>query len=140
MMGRVIVTAKLENATDYQLVQRGGLTADQARVVEVSDALVDTGASTLCLPLRLVTQLGLRLSKTRRVRTAGGNKNVEMYEPVRITVQGRDCICEIIGLSDTSPVLIGQVPLELLDFVVDPAGQRLVGNPEHGGEHMLEVF
>jgi hypothetical protein len=36
--------------------------------------------------------------------------------------------------------LIGQVPLELLDFVVDPRGQRLIGNPEHGGEHIIELY
>jgi hypothetical protein len=24
--------------------------------------------------------------------------------------------------------------------VVDPAGQRLIGNPEHGGEQMIDVF
>jgi hypothetical protein len=37
-------------------------------------------------------------------------------------------------------VLIGQVPLEMLDFVVDPQSQRLIGNPEHGGEQMLELY
>ena len=31
-------------------------------------------------------------------------------------------------------VVIGQVPLELMDWVVDSKGQRLIGNPEHGGE------
>jgi hypothetical protein len=36
--------------------------------------------------------------------------------------------------------MIGQVPLELLDFVVDPVGQRLIGNPEHGGKHMMDMF
>lgn len=29
---------------------------------------------------------------------------------------------------------------ELLDFVVDPQGQRLIGNPEHGGQHMFDMF
>jgi hypothetical protein len=38
------------------------------------------------------------------------------------------------------PVLIGQVPLELLDLVVDPAGQQLIGNPAHGGEQVLELY
>ena len=38
------------------------------------------------------------------------------------------------------PVLIGQAPLEMLDWVVDLKGQRLIGNPEHGGEHVMEVF
>jgi hypothetical protein len=37
-------------------------------------------------------------------------------------------------------VLIGQIPLEALDFVVDPIGQRLIGNPEHNGEHMIDIF
>jgi hypothetical protein len=46
----------------------------------------------------------------------------------------------VAEIPDEFPVLIGQVPLELLDWVVDPKGQRLIGNPEHGGEHMMEVF
>ncbi len=35
---------------------------------------------------------------------------------------------------------IGQVPLELLDFVVDMRQRKLIGNPAHGGEHMYELF
>jgi hypothetical protein len=41
---------------------------------------------------------------------------------------------------DGVPVLIGQIPLEFLDFVVDPVRQRLIGNPAHGGEHVLELY
>jgi hypothetical protein len=37
-------------------------------------------------------------------------------------------------------VLIGQIPLEGLDFVVDPQGQRLIGNPDHGGQHMIDAY
>jgi hypothetical protein len=32
------------------------------------------------------------------------------------------------------------VPLELLDFVVDTAGQTLIGNPDHGGKQMIDLF
>jgi hypothetical protein len=46
----------------------------------------------------------------------------------------------VTEIPDDCPVLIGQVPLELLDFVVDPKGQRLIGNPAHGGEHMIEIY
>ena len=38
------------------------------------------------------------------------------------------------------PALIGVIPLEILDFVIDPKTQRLMGNPEHGGELMYEMF
>ena len=43
-------------------------------------------------------------------------------------------------LPDGCPVLIGQVPLEMLDFVVDPVGRRLLGNPDHHCEHMIDLF
>ena len=38
------------------------------------------------------------------------------------------------------PVLIGQIILEALDLVVDPRGGRLIGNPAHDGEHVLELY
>jgi hypothetical protein len=43
-------------------------------------------------------------------------------------------------IPDQFPVLIGQVPLELLDWVVDTKNRRLIGNPEHGGQQMIDVF
>jgi hypothetical protein len=46
----------------------------------------------------------------------------------------------VAEVPDDCPVLIGQIPLEVLDFVVDPVGQRLIGNPAHGGEQMLEMY
>ena len=59
---------------------------------------------------------------------------------MRLTVEGRDCLSDVAEVPDDCPVLIGQIPLELLDFVVDPVGRRLIGNPAHGGEHMLDMF
>jgi hypothetical protein len=38
------------------------------------------------------------------------------------------------------PVLIGQIPLEHLDFVVDLRNRTLIGNPAHGGEHVYELY
>jgi len=32
------------------------------------------------------------------------------------------------------------VPLELMDLVVDPGRRQLIGNPAHGGEHMIELL
>ena len=61
-------------------------------------------------------------------------------EAVRITVQDRDCVVEVCEIPDECPPLIGQIPLEALDFVVDPNGQKLIGNPDHGGQHMIDLF
>ena len=69
-----------------------------------------------------------------------GTVEFGMYGMVQLTVQGRDCFVEVAEVPDDCPVLIGQIPLESLDFVVDPVNQRLIGNPEHGGEHMFDMF
>ena len=78
--------------------------------------------------------------RTRTARTAAGVLSFGIYEPVALTIQGRECVVEVAELPDDCPVLIGQVPLELLDFVVDPAGRRLLAIPDHGGEHMMDMF
>jgi hypothetical protein len=78
--------------------------------------------------------------RTRSVRTTAGVVDVSIHEPVRLTVQDRDFTVDVAAVPDDCPVLIGQIPLEGLDFVVDPVGQKLIGNPEHGGEHMIEAY
>ena len=94
----------------------------------------------LSLPSRHIASLGLKRHRSRTAKTAAGVVSFGIYEAVRLTVQGRDCVIEVCELPDVCPPLIGQVPLEMLDFVVNPSGQKLVGNPDHGGEQMIEVF
>ena len=139
-MGRVTVPARIENLQDIHLADRGALPADQIRVIDATDALVDTGATLLSMPRRLVSRLGLKRTRTRTARTSAGTVQFGIYDAVRLTVQGRQCVIEVAEVPDECPVLIGQVPLELLDFVVDPVGQKLVGNPDHGGEQMIDMF
>lgn len=139
-MGKTLVKAKIENQYDIHDAAEGRLPLEKIRAVEVDDALADTGATMLCLPKRLVRQLGLTRYRTRRVRTSAGLVNADVYRGVQLTVQGRDCNVDVCEIPDICPVLIGQIPLELLDFLVDPVHQRLLGNPEHGGEQMIEIF
>ena len=139
-MGRTVTEATIENLQDLWDAERGSLSADQVRRVTVSDALADTGATLLSLPTRLIQQLGLKRHSTRRITSSVGVVEAGMYDAVRLTIQGRDCTMDVIEVPDSLPVLIGQIPLEHLDFVVDPVARRLIGNPAHGGEHMHELF
>lgn len=139
-MGKVLVPAKIENLFDIERREQGLLPADQVRSIEVTDALVDTGATTLLLPKRFIAQLGLRQFRTRQGKGLGGPLVMPMYSVVRLTIGDRDCALDVGEIGDEFPVLIGQVPLELLDLVVDPGRQRLIGNPAHGGEFVWDVF
>jgi predicted aspartyl protease len=106
----------------------------------VDDAMVDTGATSLSLPKRPIEQLGLRQIRTAQARTASEMATIAIFGPVRLTVGLRDCTVEVGELPDDCPPVIGVIPLEILDFVVDPKMQRLVGNPARGGEQIFDMF
>jgi predicted aspartyl protease len=139
-MGRVLVEAKVENLQDLWAAERDLLAEEEVRRLVIPDALVDTGATTLALPTQMIQQLGLARRGTKRVRTTGGDRDAGVYEAVRLTIMERECTLDVMEVPDGVPALIGQIPLEFLDFVVDPQSQKLIGNPAHGGEQMLEAY
>jgi predicted aspartyl protease len=137
---KVLVTAKIENLGDLYNVKQGMLPDDQVRRIEVADAVIDTGATTLLLPKRMINALGLEPLRTRHSRGLGGEFILPVYGTVRLTIQGRDCPLDVGEIGDEYPVLVGQIPLEALDWVVDTKGRRLIGNPDHGGEWGMDAF
>lgn len=139
-MGRVLTSATIENYVDLWAAKQGLITADQIRRIEVTDALVDSGATLLSVPTRLIQELGLEKGSLKRVTTSKGVGEANLYSAVRLTIQGRSCTMDVLEVPDEVPVLIGQLPLEHLDFVIDMRKQELVGNPAHGGEHVYEMY
>jgi predicted aspartyl protease len=139
-LGKVLVSAKIESLDDHMDARKNRLNESEVRRVEVTDALVDSGAFGLLMPMRMINHLGLEPVRTQMSRTINGSIPITTYRAVRLTVQGRDCIMDVSGIADELPVIIGQLPLEAMDWVVDMKGQRLIGNPEHGGEQMVDNF
>jgi predicted aspartyl protease len=131
-MGKVLARAKIQNLEDLYKAHQGLLTADQVRTLDVTDALVDTGAIGLMIPTRLLPALGLRPTRLQPDRT-------QIYEAVRLTIQGRECSLEV-SATDSDAVRIGRIPLLALDWVEDTANGKLIGNPAHGGQHVAEVL
>lgn len=139
-MGRVVVPAVVENLFDQMDLTKGRITADQIRRIEIPEALVDAGATYLCLSASEIAKLGLMPFSERSIRTANGSRTAKIYGPVKPLVLDRYCNTDVLELPDDVPVFIGQVPLELMDFVVDLPNRRLIGNPAHGGEWTAEVY
>ena len=135
-----MASARIENIFDVAARKRGVLPAEKVRTVEVIDAVVDPRDAMLLLPKSMISSLGLIPSRTWQTRGLGSPLTLQMFSAVRLTIQDRECVLDVGAIEDHSPVLIGQIPLEMLDFVVDPKRQRLIGNPEHGGEHIIDVF
>ncbi len=137
-MGKVIVKIKLTNLKDVFLKAAGARRASP-RATEV-DALVDTRATRLYLKPSVIKKLGLGRTDTVRSQTTNGDAIRYKYEPVELQLMGRRENFDVIEIPESVPNLLGQVPLEVLDLVVDAKGQRLLPNPAHGGEQMTEEF
>lgn len=138
-LGPVVVDVTVSNLEDYLRAKRGELPGEQIRQITVQ-ALVDSGATFFCLPRSLIDQLGLAFLQTKETKTVAGPMNLGVFGAAHIAVEGRDCITQVLELPEGRQVLLGQIPLETMDWWIDLRTQRLVGNPEHGGQWMAEVF
>lgn len=140
-MGRVTVSVKMTNAIDVGIAERKLISKSEIRSLEV-EGIVDTGAAMLSLPEDLVEQLGLRIMGHRRVRYANGKPDrIPFAGVLLLEIQGRETSADCLVQKKGSPVLIGQIPLEAMDWAVHPAGQRLI--PGHEGEDdmaMIEMY
>jgi predicted aspartyl protease len=138
-MGQVNTRIKVANWFDLEKVALGER-AEPARSAEV-DALVDTGAVLFYLKSSLVKQLGLRPTRKVLSRTMA-NVSVErtVYSPVDLEIKGRSGTFEVVEVPDTLPNIVGQIPLERLDWVVDLRGQQLIPNPEHKHGELFDEF
>ena len=139
-MGRVVIEITVENLDDLHAARKGAITPDKVRRVTISDALVDTGATYLSLPAYVIRELGLSKAFTKRVMTSRGPADADVYDAIWLTIQGRSCTLDVMEVSDGVPALVGQLPLEHLDLVVDPMRQKVIGNPAHGGEQMYDLM
>jgi len=93
------------------------------------EALVDTGAITLCIPQHVRIQLDLDELERREVTVADGRKEVVPYVgPVKVTCLGRSCYTGALVLGDRT--LLGAVPMEDMDLVISPAKREVTVNPE----------
>src|SRR5262245_50172533 len=112
-LGRVTTQVRVENLRDLWDAERDMLASDKVRRLEIMQALVDTGSSTLALPTRMIQQLGLNKVRERSAITSTGVAKISMYDAVRVTIHGRDCIVEVMEVPNDVPPLVGQVPLEM---------------------------
>ena len=128
---------KLANLSDLFLVTAGAMNPEEVRRLTIEDALVDTGATRLCLPASLIEYLGLTPVSKRAARTAAGIVERTIYSEVEYTLLERSGTIRVTDLPEGSPVLVGHMVLEDLDLCVDMK-KGLIYNPAHGDDWIEE--
>ncbi|HET9528284.1 MAG TPA: clan AA aspartic protease [Pyrinomonadaceae bacterium] len=129
-MGLVYAEIDLTNELDIALNMGGILPETDIRRVR-RRALVDSGAYDLVINEEIKEQLGLLVLDRRRVRTADERViEVDMVGPVEVRFENRTTTVRAAVVPNTSEVLLGAIPMEGLDVVIDPVRERLLVNPE----------
>jgi clan AA aspartic protease len=136
-MGLVYADITLANSTDAVMAERGLINKKDVRQT-TARALVDTGAGTLVISEAVCQKLGLEIRGLRKASFANEDKKVcKVTEPVEIHWNNRETACPALVVPGAETVLLGAIPLEDMDLVVNPAEQTLEG--AHGDEVVCMV-
>jgi clan AA aspartic protease len=125
-MGIVRTEITLKNDGDATNARRGIIKEPEIRQTAVQ-AVVDTGALTLVINEELRRQLGLEVVGTREATLADNTKKtVKIAEAVEVCWNNRFMVCQpwVVGSGN---ILLGTIPLENMDLMVDPSSQTLAG-------------
>ena len=115
-MGLVYTNITLSNSVNMQL-----------KSIE-ANSLVDAGAVHLCIPEHIAIRLQLKELEKREVTVADGTKKLCSYVgPVKLQFQNRSCFTGALVLGEA--VLLGAIPMEDMDLVVQPALLKVSVNP-----------
>lgn len=139
-MGKVLTSLTVTNRADQVLASRDIIPDDQVRSILIEDVLVDTGATTLCLPAALIAKLGLELLKEVNVATANGISKARIFQDAKLTLCGREGTFECLELPGGSSALIGVIPLEFLGLEPDLKNQRLKVLPAESSDTYLTIL
>lgn len=92
-------------------------------------ALADTGSVFLCIPEHVRLQLELEVHETREVKLADGSRATYPYVgPIIVRFKNRTGFMGALVLGDE--VLLGAIPMEEMDLVVNPRDRTVDVNPE----------
>jgi clan AA aspartic protease len=129
-MGHVYVDLILENSFDDLLAQEGEIPRKKVRKMKVN-AMVDSGAMTLAINDKIAKKLGLKVRDQTEVSLADGTcRRCTYVGPVNIRFENRFACCLALVLPGADEVLLGVIPIEQMDVIIDPINQKMSVHPD----------
>ena len=126
-MGHVNTQITLKNLDDIKQAKKGNLAKEKIRQATI-DVMVDTGATMLVINKELFQQLGLDAAEEREITLANDKKETcTITEPIEIHWENRSIAMPAVVIEDASEFLLGVIPLEGMDLIVDTVNHRLIG-------------
>jgi clan AA aspartic protease len=128
----------LANARDIGNARDGLIPDTKIRTMTI-EAMPDTGAWTLVINEETRQKLGLAIEETSESTLADGKTDTyDVTEGVKIRWKNRSTILPAVVVPDAKDILLGALPLEAMDLMVDPVHEQLVG--VHGVEPLHVLY
>ena len=129
-MGLTYADIQLTNSDDLALVRSGHLAKENVRQMQVN-ALVDSGAWLLTINDDIRNQLGLTVIDKDLAELADGTiVDVDIVGPVDVRFENRRVTADAMVLPGATEILLGAIPMEGMDVLIDPKRQKLIVNPK----------
>jgi clan AA aspartic protease len=129
-MGIIHAEVELINGDDISLARKQVIGEEEIKRIQVS-ALVDTGAVMLCINENIQEILQLPVVGSRKAQLANGSiVECKVVSPLDLRFKNRETTCRAMVLPGDSEVLLGAIPLEDLDVLIDPIRLELIVHPE----------
>jgi len=126
-MGHVNTQITLKNVKDIFRAEEGIIQETEIRKATV-DVMVDTGATMLVINEELFERLGLGVIGERELSLANdATETCKLTDALEINWEDRSFTMPALVVKEASEFLLGVLPLEGMDLMVDPINQRLVG-------------
>lgn len=130
-MGLVYADIELISSDDLALHSRGVIAESEIKSVSLT-ALVDSGAEMLTITENIKAQLNLRVLELKTAQLADDSIiDVEIVGPIDIRFENRSTTVRAVVMPGATEVLLGAIPMEGMDVVVEMKAERLVVNPAH---------
>jgi clan AA aspartic protease len=127
--GFVYADIELVRGDDLILAQEGYIPEDQINRVYVRSR-VDSGATMLAIPEFVKNQLNLKKVTDLEAELADGSSvKLEVVGPIEVRFESRRTLVEAMVVPNSTTVLLGAIPMEGMDVLIDPKRERLIVNP-----------
>ena len=130
-MGLIYADIELINAIDLGLAKRHEIGDEEVKRMQVS-MLVDTGSVYMCINETVQEQLQLEVVEKRKGQLADGSVvEYNVVGPIEVRFKNRRCVVDAMVIPGDNELLLGAIPLEDMDVLINPYRRELVVNPDH---------
>jgi clan AA aspartic protease len=130
-MSPVYADIELINSTDLEMAKRHMIGEEEVKRIHLN-ILVDTGSYLLAINESIQAQLQFSVLDKKKAQLADGRiLECDEVGPIELRFKNRSTTCRAMVLPGDCEPLLGAIPLEGMDVLIDPLRQQLIVNPEH---------